>query len=518
MDALAENLPEYRGELYLEYHRGTLTSRRRMKQRYRACERALQTLEAVHVAKGLGPVDEQPWKRLALMQFHDVLPGSSIEQVYQAVEAELERMETDLLDEARRLLNDETDQGPTCLFNPLPIARSLWWSDTRSGRPKRVDLPPLSAVDVDAGAPQEPPEIAADAEGISSDRVRVCFDQAGRVRALSVDGRELRLAAAGNQLVLYRELPAMFDVWDIDQQSLVEGQALESPAEVEICEADPAGPCVAFTHRVGPSRITVRYRLLPGEPVVRIEYDVDWQHTQTLLKTHWPTDYQGGQGRFGCPFGSFLRPAQPGRDREQAMWEVGASRWACVFDEGEREGLAVITESSYGFSCRSGEMTASLIRSPMRPESDAQRLGEVLLPQGADYGAQTAPEMFTDLGQHTIRLAVGAYDASGPGAELPAVLAETLYTPPLSCRSQGFSGPMPELSGAATLAPCWARPLEDGSWELRLHEIQGRHGQLELAEAATPAARTTLDGRDHGQCGPTIDFSPFEIVTLRFNR
>jgi alpha-mannosidase len=126
--------------------------------------------------------------------------------------------------------------------------------------------------------------------------------------------------------------------------------------------------------------------------------------------------------------------------------------------------------------------------------------------------------MFTDLGQHTIRLAVGAYDASGPGAELPAVLAETLYTPPLSCRSQGFSGPMPELSGAATLAPCWARPLEDGSWELRLHEIQGRHGQLELAEAATPAARTTLDGRDHGQCGPTIDFSPFEIVTLRFNR
>ena len=87
-------LPVWVGEMYLELHRGTLTTQGRTKFLNRRAERALITAETLSsMAALLGePVAaslEDQWRILLRNQFHDILPGSSIREVYELAEAEL---------------------------------------------------------------------------------------------------------------------------------------------------------------------------------------------------------------------------------------------------------------------------------------------------------------------------------------------------------------------------------------------------------------------------------------------
>ncbi len=86
--------PVWSGELYLELHRGTFTSQARVKAANRRCEHLLREAElwaataavrrgAVYPAEDL----ERLWKQVCLLQFHDILPGSSIAWVYDDAEA-----------------------------------------------------------------------------------------------------------------------------------------------------------------------------------------------------------------------------------------------------------------------------------------------------------------------------------------------------------------------------------------------------------------------------------------------
>jgi alpha-mannosidase len=82
-------LNTWEGELYFEYHRGTLTSMARNKRDNRLSELRLMDLELLSVMaleKGfIYPERElqELWENVLLNQFHDILPGSSIREVYE---------------------------------------------------------------------------------------------------------------------------------------------------------------------------------------------------------------------------------------------------------------------------------------------------------------------------------------------------------------------------------------------------------------------------------------------------
>src|SRR5258708_13739785 len=86
-----------------------------------------------------------------------------------------------------------------------------------------------------------------------------------------------------------------------------------------------------------------------------------------LLKEIFSTDYCGREARFGAPFGSTLRGQWPGYTREEAQWEVPASRWMILMDDAQNEGLAVITEAKHGFTRRNAVVGVSLLRSHRVP-------------------------------------------------------------------------------------------------------------------------------------------------------
>lgn len=501
-------LPVYRGELYLEYHRGTFTTHGDVKSAFRAVERALQAHEAVRCARGAGPVDQTPWRRIVFAQFHDYIPGSSVHEVYAEGKAEHAAIAKAAVRSARSELSSRS--GRPALFNPLPHPRRVWQ------RGRLLRLPPLG------GAPLAdlPAEVAGAVEAratlLRSDRVEARFDASGRLRALKVDGRPVPWSGPANELWLYPDHPHRFEAWEIDRPTLSLGRPEVRRAQVKT-EADVRGrAAVVFTRPLGArSQVTVRYTLEWGQPVLGIAYDIDWHEETTLLKAVFPTRFAGRDARFGAPFGSVRRPQGGGSLTAEAQWEVPMSRWCVVADDAESEGFWVATESKYGAACRDGTLGVSLLRSALITSED----------RGANKGSHPetlrrtlSPHLHSDIGRHHIQLAVGRFDPAAPREEQPAALAELLFSPPVPYRggtvSCGFLG----LEGGTSLQPSWAMPEGKDRWVLRLHETLGRAGTARIKSApGWRLTRVDLSGRSCGRLrNGRLAFRPYEVLSVRW--
>lgn len=500
-------LPAHDGEIYLEYHRGTFTTQSRVKQVFRAAERALQTREAVAVACCDAPDLTPAWQRMVFAQFHDWIPGSSIPDVYAEGLPELQRLARTQSLAARNALESGRADS-LCLFNPLPLPRLF-----ARGR-KLVALPPLAGLEL-AGATPVRDLVPAALQGrtLSNDRVVARISEDGCLEALSVDGHPLALRPGAAGLLIHPDKPSNFDAWEIDRHTLSLGVPVRSTPVLR----RERGALVVRRAVGRASTATVRYTLDPCAPVLRIEVNLDWREEETLLRLHLPTDYRGRDARFGAPFGSVLRPQLATSPQAAAMWEGPGSRWAAVTDDSGRDGLFVVTEAKYGFGCQNGELALSLVRSPLRVGFDAH---------AAAYSPALSrlappPSRFTDQGAHRIRLALGRFDVSSPREEVPAALAESLFTAPLPYRGEALSSALRGLAGGESLIPCWAVPLSARSWILRLHEVHGCRGSARVLVAPGWAVRRT--NLLHEQpASPLRDgivsFTPYEIVSLLFEQ
>jgi alpha-mannosidase len=350
---------------------------------------------------------------------------------------------------------------------------------------------------------------------LSTSRVRTKFSEAGEIVSLVIDGRELGGGSPLHRLVLYPDFPHQFDAWDIDRQTLHLGELVTTAVELTDWQPESGAAGLAFRRRVGQSSSAeIRFQVDERHPVLHCEILLDWHEENVLLKAHFPTDFGGSMARFGSPFNSVLRGQLPGETKNEAMFEVCGSRWAVVMDDAQTAGLGLVTEAKFGFSCRNGDLALTLLRSVPVTGEDVF-LQKVMTKALRDGGVRGH---FSDQGRHHIRYAVCAFQGNLPREENPAALAELLYAPRLRgavARQAGFLG----LEGGESLVPCWARPLGDGAWTLRLHETLGRAGAAvpRLADG-WQAVRVNLAESEIGPPlapGDPLIFRPYEIVSLR---
>ncbi len=351
-----------------------------------------------------------------------------------------------------------------------------------------------------------------------NDRVRAEIDGDGWLRGLRIDGQELAFAAPAARAVLYADRPANYDAWDIDRHTLALGTPVATRAKLQVEVNRHDRVVLPARRRLGrASTMTLRYIINAGEAVLRIEANIDWREQHSLLKLHFPTNYRGTNARFGAPFGSVLRGQQPGKPGDEAQWECPGSRWAAVARDGERAGLALVSEAKYGFAARDGDLSLSLLRGARVTGSGGDRYSPL---PGLSRG-DTAPAQFTDQGRHVIKLAVGAYDLVAPLAQQPAALADSLYTEPLIFRGRPCSAGLVAVDNANTLIPAWARPLGGETWLLRLHEVGGQAGTAAVSLASgIQAHRCGLDAAmpRGGKPLHQLPYRPYEIVSLRISR
>ncbi|MFZ4778671.1 MAG: glycoside hydrolase family 38 C-terminal domain-containing protein [Terrimicrobiaceae bacterium] len=477
----------------------------------RFAERALQVHEATRCVTTCLPLPLHPWKRVVFAQFHDYIPGSSIHEVYAEAKPELAAIAKNALDSSAAELTEKP--GQRALFNPLPHPRIH--RDEEFGP---VVLPPLSGAPVKDLEAAVPDSVSVSKAAISNARVSAKFDSSGRLVAMDVDGRCVPFRSPANEFFLIPDHPHSFDAWEIDRQAFSLGKADLRKASVTVESSGPDRGTVSFHRQLGKkSSVTVKYSLASGSSALGIEYDLDWQEEQMLLKAVFPTAYTGRDARFGAPFGSVKRPQTGGTTAAEAMWEVPASRWAVVSDDSESEGFFIVTEAKYGFSCRDGALGLSLVRSARISSEDR---GFVQGSHPEPIRRTLAPHVLSDIGRHRIAISVGRFDPAAPRAEHPAALADLLFTLPVEYSGGAVDCGLLGLSGGDSLQPAWAVPAGPGKWVLRLHETLGRSGEVTIhLKKGWKTRQVTLSGKPVKQKtrGNRISFSAYKVVSVEIS-
>jgi alpha-mannosidase len=340
-------LPQYRGELYLETHRGTYTTHHGIKARNAELERALAQAEELAawcvavrapetVRRSLADDLRNAWRIVLRAQFHDVITGTAIGAVYTDVHAEYDRA--------------------------LAIAARV--------RDAAVSVLPRSDLRV-AAPPPVAPQRAEDGGWVFRNAyVRAHVRDDGTITELS-GAVGPNVVALANGIAAYADTPKKWDAWNLD------ASYQRKAVRVRPNGASAENGALLVRMAVGKtSALTMRVALLEDEPWLRVEVAANWHEDHVLLRAEHRVALRARDVRFGQQHGTLLRTAYPATDAERAKFEVPGQRWAHVSD-GEH-GLAVFTPDLYGWSGVGLEgggvrLGTSLLRSPRWPDPMADR-------------------------------------------------------------------------------------------------------------------------------------------------
>ncbi|WP_166847730.1 glycoside hydrolase family 38 C-terminal domain-containing protein [Isoptericola sp. BMS4] len=509
--AMAE-LPEpdvWRGELYLELHRATFTTQHKTKQGNRTSERLLAEAELWAATAALRAGYEYPyeafdelWQEVLLLQFHDILPGTSIAWVHREAEESYTRIAerlTGIVADALAALGVRADEDGDggLLVNASPFARRG-----------------VAAGAVAAAEPAAPVTVSGAGAGATSDdgaafvlagaALRVEIDGQGHVRHL-VDlatGRDaIPAGRRGNLLQLHQDFPNMWDAWDVDAHYLDMRTDLDGPADVSL-----DGDAVVVRRAFGASQITQRLTLSDDGRTLVVDCDVDWQEEEKFLKLAFPVDVFTDEVLAETQFGYQRRTNHTNTSWEAARFETHAQRWFMVAEPGF--GVAFLNESSHGFDVRRERTTDggvvqdarfSLLRAPKFPDPRADR------------------------GRHHLRFGVrptaDVLDATAAGAHLQA---------PVRRASGGLVAPL-VVSDSDAVAVSALKLADDrsGGLVLRVYEARGARSSARLTldvpglrevVAADLVERPAGDEAAFDGDALSVALRPFEIRTFLLRR
>jgi alpha-mannosidase len=460
------------GELYFEYHRGVYTSQARVKRGNRRCEQALHDAEFLAVARGGAyPRAEldRLWKLLLLQQFHDILPGSSIAEVY--------------VDAHRDL--DEIEAGATALCGVGDaLVNTIGFARREVDGERVVEAPPFGTARV------VETDDAVRAEGLTLENahVRATLADDGTLVSLvdKATGRE-SLAAPGNRFELYDDDPVAFDAWDIDPYTLATGRPAPGATSHSV-SASPLRAEITFEY---PSMTQV-VRLDAESRMLEFHTEVEWHESHVLLKVCFPLAVRASTATYEMPFGYAERPTHYSTSWDRARYEVPAHRFADLSEHGF--GVALLNDCKYGHSCYGNELRLSLLRSPKSPDPEA------------------------DMGRH--RFAYALLPHAGGWREAGVLAQAARFNAPL--RRTAAVEAFADVDDPNLVLDTIKRAEDSDAIVLRLYEAHGGRGvaRVRLAQAFSGARRANAledDGEALAVEGTSIvvPYRPHEIVTVK---
>jgi alpha-mannosidase len=540
-----EGLPRWVGELYLEFHRGTLTSQARVKELNRKSEHRLLEAEAFAAIASLDgsnyPAEqlETAWKTLLLNQFHDILPGSSINEVYQDTHrmlGEVVATATRLRDDALGSLTGSGNAGHFTISNAGLHPRRLQLelpglSDAHSILDRHGIALPTQATDggllvASAGhtvpglgwigvatgnASDSPPTPAADpvtatphadvSVTLQNNQIQVEIGSDGTItRLFDKQAHREALADRGNQIWAFVDKPYTYDAWDVDEDYERDGEEIRAVDPIDVIESGPLRGSVRITRTFRSSKLTQTYRLWTDSRRLDIETDIDWHERQILLKARFPLAVRSHEATYETMYGVIRRPTHRNTPWDAAKFEVSGHRFA---DMSELDyGVALLNDAKYGHESRDNVLMLSLLRGPLYPDPLA------------------------DLGRHHFIYSLfphaGDWTEAGVTEE-----AFTLNSPLIVCES---AQPVHEHSllrqEGLSLALGSLKRAEDGNGlVLRVYEPHGARGvaSLRFDRVVTDVERVNLleepasEGAAPMLVSPNtvlLDVRPFEVISL----
>ncbi|ABD54974.1 alpha-mannosidase [Jannaschia sp. CCS1] len=528
----AVDLPVWRGEFYLEGHRGVLTGNGWIKRANRKAEVLLHDTElamSLAMLTGQGPDDlTEVWRRLCTMQFHDILTGTSVPEVFEdaredfawitaQADAALDRAARALMpaDAAFLLLDGAQVPGPRYAMLPAgcgPVTQggtALPLQRTEDGTLVELpDGPPLTTrtlnlTDTLAPAPEGAVAAATEDGGalLENDVLRLTIAPNGMLTSVfdkRVDREVLADGAWGNKLELFEDRPVSWDAWDIDIFFEDRGEVVTALNSLRVVESGPLRAMVEITRAFRNSHLT--QRIILHRTSARIDFDthVDWHETHLLLKAAFPVSVRAGRAEFDIQWGQIDRPTHRNTTWDAAQFEVPAQKWADL-SEGDY-GVALLNDCKYGYDVRGDVLRLSLIKSATMPDTTADQGAHhftySLLPHLGDTRVDVRAEAAA------LNVPVRVFEGTGKG--------QSLTDPLIVC-----------LSNRAVIETI--KPAEDGHGIIvRLYEAHATRGPVSFTLHPSVAA-VEICGllESEAERVPMTDgafslpLSPYQIVSLR---
>ncbi len=540
-----DQLPVWNGELYFELHRGCQTTQAQTKRNNRKAELTLRDAEFLSAWSMVygGDYDQEAlyeiWKVVLTNQFHDILPGSSINEVYRRSEAEMTAAIAGaavVRDKALADLDSRVDSSgegtPLLVVNTLPWPRQdvavidvkkprgtfsvvdadgdpvLWqWAEDGSLLIDTNNVPAMGhavyRIVKEDLSPEWVPTLKATPKGMENELLRLRFNKFGNLTSVYDKMAEREVLPKGKQanvLQFFEDRPNNWEAWDIDFNFEESMWTAGEPESVTVTENGPLRVVVRMVYKTGKSIITQDVVLYAFSQRVDFVTHVDWQERRTLLKAAFPVDIRSPRATFEVQFATVERPTHTNRDSDLAQFEVPAQKWADL-SEGNY-GVSLLNDCKYGYDVKGNVLRLSLLRSPMDPDPKADegehRFTYSLYPHEWDWRNGAVQEAFE------LNVPLLAREASGTAGSLPSVYSF------FSC-------------DADHVVVDTVKRAEDSSVVIvRLYEAYGERGDVSLTFDKEPIYVTECDLMEENDIplkieGDSVSFpiAPYEIRTFK---
>lgn len=426
-------MPVWDGELYFEYHRGTLTSMGKNKRNNRKSEMLYEQLETVGVMSEIlggsypSEVLKKGWDVILLNQFHDIIPGSAIEAVYDQTDKEYGEILSEGRAEAGKLAERigralwgseaETEEGRGTIQDPAAISiavvnsqgykrsdivevkgisdRGICWAKDARGNCSPVqytgedsliffaeDIPAAGCKWYElvgesafpAGQPDSPQKQCMGQWTGTYENAWYCAAFNSQMELTSLVAKDagnelIKEGRKGNELMTYEDRPMNWDNWDVDMFYQRKPYGPDEVTAPVLKEAGPVRTVISISRRFAGSTVDqdiVFYRDLP-----RIDFvnHADWQNHHLLLRVNFPVDINASKASYEIQFGNVERETTRNHSWDTAKFEVCAHKWADLSENGQ--GVSLLNDCKYGHSIKDGEMGLTLIKSGTYPNTNA---------------------------------------------------------------------------------------------------------------------------------------------------
>jgi len=349
-------LPVWNDEMYYECHRGTYTSQAFVKKNNRLLEQLLRKAEIIcataNVYLGAAyPHDElrHIWQEMLTLQFHDILPGSSVHAVYRECRETYEQL--------KERVNTIITGTLALLAEAAPAGADVWnfrpWDE--DGVPAMFCGTPASVTDTTTAAK----------DLLENAYLRVEFDENGLITSLydkENDREVLAEGEKGNLITMFVDRPAYESAWNIDPTYQNEYTDLIDAESIEVIGSDT----IRIVRKVGTSTVWQDVVLKPGSRRLDFVTKADWHEKERMLKACFPVDIHTQHAACEIQFGTIDRPTHRNTSYDAAKFEICAHRWADL-SEGNY-GVSILNDCKYGYDVLENRMRITMLRCPNYPD------------------------------------------------------------------------------------------------------------------------------------------------------
>jgi len=517
-----DKLDTWVGELYLELHRGTLTTHGLVKKQNRKLENKLRTVEMLWSCL---PMDKYPlekldglWKKVLLNQFHDIIPGSSINLVYQTTHKEYTEVHSgcdELLDAASKLLFNQ-DKDSIVLVNTLSYrwkglvllpssfegysivdeeGNNVLVHKSNEGYSIDVNLDGLS-MNSFKKAEEKKLEVQSSSDFIlENDFIKYEFDEKGAlISAYDKEANKEAMKEPGNVFSLYEDIPNNWDAWDIDffyRDALIETGAVES---IKLSSSSKILKQLEISLSIGNSKIQQVISLSSHSKRLDFKTNVHWNESHKMLRVHFPVAITSDQATFDIQYGYVKRNTHRNTSWDKAKFEVVGHKYADLSDHDY--GVALLNDCKYGYMVLDNILDLNLLRSPSNPDPDA------------------------DLGDHEFTYSFLPHNNDLIRSNVISE-ASCLNQKPLLFEGFTSTAQIPvKLSGRGVELTVLKKAEKEDAWVLRVVETHGRssHGSLFIEGSITECDLiewSELSEPQNIRGEMPLYLKPFEVKTFK---